>query len=773
MRHSKSPFIGSPTAPLLLVAALFYSGAAFAQKSPKPLPLVPMPAEVQPARGALTIGDGATILADASDTGAVTAARLLVARVRTERGLTLQTVDRGKSAIRFVRDAATPKAEGYTLTVTPGGITIAAKDDAGLLYGAMTLSQLLSPDAAFGKPVRVAAVTIRDAPRFVWRGYMLDVARHFHSLESIRTIIDAMAAIKLNTLHLHLTDDQGWRVEIKRYPELTRIGAFRNAPTAGGTAPGPVHGGFYTQDELRTLVGYAQERGITIVPEIDLPGHAQAVVASYPQYGVMGDRPPVSGDWGVNPYLFNVDEPSMTFVENVLDELMAVFPSTFIHLGGDEADKDQWRLSPAIQARMAALGIKTENGLQSWFIDRLGNYLAKHGRRLIGWDEILEGGLPPSASVMSWRGEKGAVDAATQGHDVVLAPAPTLYFDSLQTPRADEPAGRRYFVGLKDVYAYEPMPAGLAPDKAKHILGAEAPLFAEYMVTPRQVQHATFPRLAAIAEVTWSPREKRDFAGFLTRLDPQRLRYARSGIAAADTEYAVGYAIDGGAGKALRDGKARVTLATQIGQGRIRYTLDGSAPTARSRAYAAPLSVKPGVTIRAAAFTADGRATAAPRAFDTGRQALLTRSSTELTACPKGRAGLRAPVTPEATEWGPVFDINLFDGCSLYPAAPLDQASGFTIDVQRLPRHYGLAHEVTALVSHYNVSRFGELVVRSGGCDGTVVGLFPLPDPATAPARMTYSGKLGGKGDADLCMVFTAPLAGPFYAVATVALTPK
>jgi hexosaminidase len=755
----------SATAPLLIAAAHFFAGAAVAQ----PLALLPMPASVAPASGKVTIGDGATIFAAPSDRGASIAARLLAERVRVERGLRLRPIARDPAAIRLVRDQAIAGAEAYRLTVTAAGVTIAARSDAGLVYGAMTLSQLLSPDAMFGKPVVLAGVTIDDAPRFVWRGFMIDVARHFQPIAEIRTIIDAMAALKLNTLHLHLTDDQGWRIEIKRYPALTQIGAWRTAPTANGSV-GPRHGGFYTQDELRALVAYAQERAITIVPEIDLPGHAQAVVASYPDFGVLGDRPPVSGDWGVNPYLFNVDPPSMHFVEHVLDELIAIFPSTFIHLGGDEAVKDQWRLSPAVQAQMKALGIENETALQGWFVNRLGDYLAKAGRRLVGWDEILEGGLPRSAAVMSWRGDKGAIDAATRGHDVVLAPAPTLYFDNLQTFRADEPAGRLNLIGLKQVYGYEPVPAGLAAEKLRHVLGSEATLFAEYMVTPRQVHHATFPRLAAIAERNWSPRGQRDFGEFLARLDPQRLRFARAGIAAADTEFAVNFTLAGGAGQALRTGTARVALDTATGQGGIRYTLDGSMPTARSRAYAGQLVVPIGTRIRAAAFTRDGRATATPRSFDATRAALLTASASDLVACPKGALGLRVPVTPEATRWGPVFDVNLFDTCTVYPAAPLDQATRFAVEVQRLPRHYGLAHEFDKVREHYNVTRYGELVVRSGGCEGRVIGSFPLPDPAISADRMRFSGALGEQTESDLCLLFTAPIAGPFYAVEKVAL---
>ncbi|MDR6625891.1 family 20 glycosylhydrolase [Caulobacter segnis] len=756
------------------LAVLALSLSAASAHAAAPTPIIPVPAELIPGQGALLVRSGAVISAPAGDAAALSAARLLAGQVKQTRGLDLHAREGGAGAIVLVRDPSVTAAEGYVLTVTAKGARIAAKDDAGLLYGAMTMAQLLSPDAAFGKPVKVPALTVRDQPRFGWRGIMVDVARHFQPVDAIKLLIDAMAAHKMNTLHMHLSDDQGWRLEIKRYPKLTEIGAWRAPPTAGEAPSATPYGGFYTQDQIRDLVAYAKERAVTIVPEIDMPGHAQAAVASYPEIGVFGDRPPVAVDWGINPYLFDVDQPSLTFIEGVLDEVMALFPSTYIHVGGDEAIKDQWQSSPAVQARMKELGLKNEHEMQSWFIEHLGKYLAAHGRRLIGWDEILEGGLPASASVMSWRGEQGAIDAANQGHDVVLSPAPTLYLDSLQSDRADEPPGRLSIMTLKDVYAYEPMPKGIAPDKASHVLGAQGNAWSEYLVTPAQVRHAIFPRLDAIAEMTWSPKERRDWESFLGRLDIQRLRYARQGINAADSAFAVNFKLDDGRGAALRTGKAVVSLSTQTSFGQIRYTLDGKAPTARSPLYAKPLSVPVGGSVRAAAFTADGRATATLRMIDVSRVALLSRGNTDLTACPLGALGLRAPLTSEAEADAPAFNVNLFDTCQMYPAAPLDLAGGFEVKVARLPRHYGLAGDTTKVRWHYNATRFGELVVRAGGCEGSVVATFPLPDPAMASNRLTFKGDLpAGTGDADLCLLFTAPLSGPFYTVEAMALAPR
>lgn len=760
-------------------AALLAAPAAFAQD----LPITPLPASVTLGAGDFTVRDGAAIGIPEGDAGAASTARLLATHVKAERGITLAPRP-GTAAIQLVRDASVTGDEAYRLTVDAKGIRIAAASDSGLVYGAMTLAQLLSPDRAFGKPVRVRAATIEDAPRFRWRGLLMDVARHFQPIEEVYKVVDQMASVKLNTLHLHLTDDQGWRFEVKRYPKLTEVGAWRTPPSSGGPA-GPKHGGFYTQAQLKALVAYAAERGVTIVPEIDLPGHAQALAAAYPEFSVFADSPEVGHDWGVMPYLFNPAPEGIAFIKNVIDELIEVFPSTYIHLGGDEAIKDQWERSPKVQAQIKTLGLQTENQLQSWMIDQFGTYLAGKGRRLIGWDEILEGGLPASASVMSWRGEKGAVEAANQGHDVVLSPAPLLYLDQLQSNLGDEWNGRLAVQSLEKIYKYEPVPAGIDAEKAKHVLGAQGNAWSEYLITPRQVQHAYFPRAAAIAEMTWSAKDRRDFTSFLDRVQPQIARWRRSGMEVADGAFAVGYTLQGSRGDALRANKATITLATQAPHGTIRYTLDGREPTAKSPAYSAPLALKPGVTIRAAAFDRSGNATAAPRVFDTSRAALLTRATSEMTACPGGSLYLRVPLTPDATSNAPVYNIDLFNTCTAYPAAPLDIARSFTVSVARLARHWGLAHETGKRRDPYPATMHGELVITArctaAANDKTikpiVIGSFALPDPATAPTQFSFSGSIPDnvgpqmQGDEDLCFQFTSPVSAPFYTVEKVMLT--
>ncbi|WP_242125461.1 beta-N-acetylhexosaminidase [Sphingobium sp. Sx8-8] len=730
------------------------------------LPLIPFPAVVTPGTGRLLIANGSFVTAAADDKGAAMAAQLLIDRVRIDRGLTLARAASG--AIRFQRDPAIAGEEAYRLDIDAKGATVSASGERGFVWGAMTLAQLLSPDAQFGKPVTLSALSINDAPRFRWRGLMMDVVRHFQPIETLYPIIDAMAAQKLNTLHLHLTDDQGWRVEIKRYPKLTEIGGWRTPPSSGG-ASGEKVGGFYTQEQLKALVAYAADRGIAIVPEIDMPGHAQAAVAAYPEeIGVLGDRPETGHDWGVNPWLFSPSPRSMAFIKNVLDELIAIFPSEFVHVGGDEAVKDQWQRSPEVQAQMKALGIGTENQMQGWMIGELGKYLASKGRRLIGWDEILEGDVPTSASVISWRGEKGAVEAANKGHDVVLAPAPVLYFDSLQSGRADEPPGRLSIQTLEQVYAFDPVPAGIDAEREKHVMGAQATAFSEYLATAKQKEHAVFPRLSAIAELTWSPRDKRDFKAFVDRLNPQMLRYAHEGIAAADSAFAVNFRMQGKRGDALRSGKLTLAMDTQTGAGTIRY---GARASGKARAYTAPVTIRTGASIEAGAYYKDGRATAAPRRFDASRSALLSAGPADLAACPQGALGLRVPLNAGQGEDSPAFNVNIFDTCTQWADAPLGEARAVTIDVARLPRHYGLAHEESALRAHYAVTAHGELVVRAGGCEGVVVGTFPLPDPRTAPNRMRCSAPMTDqKGDANLCFQFTAPLSDPFYAVEKVML---
>lgn len=441
-------------------------------------------------------------------------------------------------------------AASTVMAVSGSGVLrkIAGGDAAGVFWGAQTLRQLLGPDAFRRARVApeleygVAHQTIVDAPRFRWRGLMLDVARHFMPKDGVLRHLDLMAAHKLNVLHFHLTDDQGWRVEIKRHPRLTEVGSWRPRTKFGHRAS-PLwderpHGGHYTQADLREIVAYAAERHITVVPEIDVPGHAQAAIAAYPELGntdvVDTTALSVWDTWGINPNVLAPTDNTLRFYEGVFEEILELFPSTFIHVGGDECPKDQWRRSPAAQARIKELGLADEDELQSWFIRHFDTWLAARGRRLIGWDEILEGGLAPGAAVSSWRGYRGGITAAQAGHDVVMCPEQQVYLDHRQDSGADEPVPIGYVRTLEDVYRFEPVPPELAQDRARHVIGTQANVWTEVMEDQGRVDYQTYPRLAAFAEVSWStlpaPAE-RDFAGFERRMETHYERLDALGVA--------------------------------------------------------------------------------------------------------------------------------------------------------------------------------------------------------------------------------------------------
>ncbi|MCI3276390.1 beta-N-acetylhexosaminidase [Streptomyces cylindrosporus] len=438
--------------------------------------------------------------------------------------------------------------EGYRVVNDGGPYRIRGGDAAGVFWGAQTFRQLLGPDAFRRAPVRperdwdVPMVTVEDAPRFRWRGLMLDVARHFTPKEGVLRHLDLMAAHKLNVFHFHLTDDQGWRIEIKRYPRLTEVGSWR-ARTKFGHRASPLweekpHGGFYTQDDIREIVAYAAERHITVVPEIDVPGHSQAAITAYPELGntdvIDTTSLTVWDSWGISANVLAPTDNTLRFYEGVFEELLGLFPSEFIHVGGDECLKDQWRRSPTAQARIKELGLADEDELQSWFIGHFDKWLSARGRRLIGWDEILEGGLAEGAAVSSWRGYGGGVAAARAGHDVVMCPEQYVYLDHRQHAGADEPVPIGYVRTLEDVYRFEPVPRELTEEEARHVLGTQANVWTEVMEDHARVDYQTFPRLAAFAEVAWSalpaPGE-RDFADFERRMAGHYERLDALGVA--------------------------------------------------------------------------------------------------------------------------------------------------------------------------------------------------------------------------------------------------
>jgi hexosaminidase len=513
--------------------------------------VIPAPALVAAGRGAFAVRARTRVLIPL-DPAAAAGAQYFVDLVRSSHAGWLEVIASGvapvpQGAIAFRLDPAVPGAspESYQIVVSPQRIVVSAGDRRGLFYGAVTLWQLCTASAPVHGGVRLPALRIVDAPRFRWRGLMLDSARHLQSPAFIMRYIDWMALHKLNVLGWHLTDDQGWRLEIRKYPRLTGVGAWRvpagraaarDIDPATGRAR--LYGGFYTQEDVRRIVAHAAARNVTIVPEIDMPGHASAAIVAYPQLGVTSHAPEaVPADWGIYPNLFNVEESTFAFLEDVLAELMELFPGQYIHVGGDEAVKDQWQASARVQARMRELGVPSEAALQGYFTHRLGEYLRAHGRRLVGWDEILEGGVPADATVMSWRGVQGAIAAAAAGHDAVLSPDPTLYLDSRQGRSPSEPPGRGQVETLADVYHFDPLPGPLSGEQQR-VLGLQANLWTEHVRTEERTAYMTWPRAAALAEVGWSPAARLDWADFLQRLPAEFARLRLLGIHYSDDVFA-------------------------------------------------------------------------------------------------------------------------------------------------------------------------------------------------------------------------------------------
>ena len=530
-------------APFLLPAALHaQSVASPAPVDPARYSVIPRPEVLTARTGSFTLRASTVMHADPMF---VDVAHRFARDIANPTGLdlTVRASSEGTSGIRLVRDR-TLKSKGdeaYRLDVTPSGIVVRAAAPAGAFFALQTVRQLLPTAILRDARVQnvawtVPAVHIEDTPRFSWRGAHLDVSRHFMPKEFVKKYIDLLALHKLNRFHWHLTEDQGWRIEIKKYPRLTEVGSCRDQTLVGPYVADPAkrvfdgkkHCGYYTQDDVREIVAYAAERYITVVPEIEMPGHAQAAIAAYPQLGVRPDTTvSVLGVWGISEFILNADDSTISFMQDVLTEVLGLFPGPYIHIGGDEAIKTQWKASAQIQARIKQLGLKDEHELQSWFIRQMDTFLTKKGRRLIGWDEILEGGLAENATVMSWRGMDGGIAAAKAGHDVVMAPGSHTYFDHYQSlDKKSEPLAIGGFLPMDTVYSFEPVPASLSPAEAKHILGAQAQVWTEYIQTPKDVEYMLFPRLSALAEAMWSSKANRNFADFMARMvtHEQRLK---------------------------------------------------------------------------------------------------------------------------------------------------------------------------------------------------------------------------------------------------------
>lgn len=493
--------------------------------------VVPATNSMLPGNGSYAVNDETGI---AAPDGLLPVARWLQCTLRPVTGLRLPFKREAKGIRLAVNDAL--GAEAYRVHADGSGVQITGGDAAGVFYGCQTLLQLLPPKVFRSSRVTgvvwtVPAVDISDSPRFGWRGAMLDVSRHFLPKREVLRFIDLLAMHRMNRLHLHLTDDQGWRMEIKRYPRLTSVGSWRTGSQVGvhGPLDARPHGGYYTQDDLREIVAYAADRFITVMPEIEMPGHIQAAIAAYPELGVSGEELPVLTDWGICENVLNAETATLDFLRGVLDEVLDVFPSEFICVGGDECPTVQWAADERSQQLMRERGIAGEHDLQAWFMAQIGVYLTEQGRRMVGWDEILEGPVPAGAIVASWRGTAGAVTAARKGHDVVSCPDDRVYLDYRQSDRDDEPIPVAIPLTLRRVYEFDPVPDDLTPDEAAHVLGGQANIWTEHMDSPRMVDYFAFPRLCAIAEALWRTGPG-NYSDFSARLDEHLARLDALGV---------------------------------------------------------------------------------------------------------------------------------------------------------------------------------------------------------------------------------------------------
>ena len=515
----------------------------------------------------------------------------------------------GSSSISFLKDGSIINKEGYKLTITENKITISAASDQGALYAVQTLRQLLP--ASFengtfpGKQVAIKCLTIEDAPQFKYRGMHLDVGRHMFPVDFIKKYIDALALLKMNTFHWHLTEDQGWRIEIKKYPKLNEIGAFRTETLIGhyNDQPhqfdGKPYGGYYTQEQIKDIVKYANNRKITIIPEIELPGHSQAAIAAYPELGCTGEQVEVATLWGVFEEVYCPKEETFAFLEDVFDEVLDLFPGKYIHIGGDEAPKTHWKHCDHCQALIESEGLKDEHELQSYFISRIEKYLNSKGRQIIGWDEILEGGLAPNATVMSWRGFDGAIEAAKQQHNVILTPGSHCYFDHYQSENKDEPLAIGGFLPLEKVYSLNPIPDALTQEETKYVLGAQGNVWTEYMPNSKKVEYMVFPRILALSEVVWSNPSQKNYENFVSRVEHFHRR-----LNALDINYANHlYEIEG---ELVSNGdKIAYQMETSSKGKVIRFTLDNSEPTINSDIYYNPVPITESVNIKARVFDSE------------------------------------------------------------------------------------------------------------------------------------------------------------------------
>lgn len=601
----------------ILVVGLLFTVLIQAQQS---VNIIPQPLSLIIKKGSFVIDAKTAINASASDKEVQKVALFFENYVNNVSKVKIKnSVGKSEKKISFLIEKNNELGdEGYTINVSPQAVAVKANTSKGLFYGMQSLVQTL-PLAKGNDLVQIPAMDIKDYPRFQWRGVMLDVCRCFLTMDMMKEYLDLMATYKMNILHWHLTEDQGWRIEIKKYPRLTEIGSVRNGTIVGrypgkGNTNVPVTG-FYTQEQVKELVKYASDRAITIIPEIEMPGHSSAAIAAYPElscfpkertkfrdtlFSVQSRKELAEGrlkfvqeTWGVFEDVYAPTEYTFKFLQDVIDEIVPLFPSKYIHIGGDECPKESWKRSEFCQNLIKEKGLKDEHGLQSYFITRMEKYINSKGKSIIGWDEILEGGLAPNATVMSWRGEKGGIDAAKLNHDVIMTPGDPCYLNRPQGDPEVEPVGGWGVSTLKKVYAYEPIPSELSAEEAKHVLGSQANFWTEYIPTFEHLQYMALPRLLAISEVMWSPKEKRDWKEFRQRLNPHFKSFEVKGLKYSKGDFRTLIST------ATINNVLSIVLDTENPDAVIYYTTDGSIPTTSSLKYVKPIAIDKSITVKA------------------------------------------------------------------------------------------------------------------------------------------------------------------------------
>lgn len=577
--------------------------------------IIPKPVELKLETGGFQFTKNTQFVVVAPNQKAIS--EILLNKFKTAAGWTLNITETtpSKNYVQFVTDKELAD-EAYKLEVTSDYVHITASNQSGFIYGIETIRQLLpvaieSSEIVTNTNWVIPNVKIYDEPRFKWRGLMLDVSRHFFEKEYIKQTIDRLAYLKMNTLHLHLVDDQGWRIEIKKYPKLTQVGAFRvdqeEKPWDGRYTPSldekATYGGFYTQDDIKEIVTYAESKGITVVPEIEMPAHVTSAIASYPELSCL-EKPvavPSGGLWPITDIYCAGKESTFEFLENVLSEVMELFPSKYIHIGGDEATKTNWKTCNHCQTRIKNEKLKSPEELQSYFIKRMERYISSKGRVLMGWDEILEGGLAPGATVMSWRGVKGGLEASAEGHDVVMTPGTHCYFDHYQGPMNTEPLAWGGYSPVSKVYQFDPIVDSMTKSQASHVLGGQANLWSEYIPTTSQSEYMIFPRLAALSETLWSPKSHRNWDEFSSRMISLFKRYDYQGINYAKSAYTIT------ADTKVNDSTNTIMLSlkNEFTQSDIRYILDDSILDDKASPYTTPIEITKTSTIKASVFKND------------------------------------------------------------------------------------------------------------------------------------------------------------------------